>query len=163
MHHTIRLSNRLQAIAGLIERGAKVADIGTDHGYLPVYLAQESLACSIIASDISAGALEAAHRSTEKYGVTEKAKLVHAPGLEGVNEEDVDTIVIAGVGGETIVGILEEAPWAKNCKRLILQPQTKMDVLYSYLNKKGYAIKFSKAIRDKGRNYLVIVAYGEGD
>jgi tRNA (adenine22-N1)-methyltransferase len=115
------------AIASFIHRGASVADIGTDHGFLPVYLAQNGLARSIIASDISAGSLEAARRSATNYGVSDKITFIVAPGLSGIKETDVDTIVIAGLGGETIAAILNEAPWTRYSDiKLILQPQSKI-------------------------------------
>ena len=155
----IRLSNRLMAVAGFIEHGAAVIDVGTDHGYLPVYLAQTGKAVRIIASDKSAGSLEAARRSAEKYGVSDLIEFIVAPGLTGISEKDVDTIVIAGVGGETIAAILEETPWSKNSKRLILQPQTKKELLIKYLCENGYGIQVSAAAQDKNRNYTLFLVY----
>ena len=157
---TIKLCARLQAIADFIEAGATVADIGTDHGFLPVYLAQTGLARRIIASDMSAGSLGAARRSAGKYGVSGKIEFTVAPGLDGVRETDVDTIIIAGVGGETIIGILEAAPWTKTGKKLILQPQTKKDELLGFLNEQGYIIIESKQQQDRGRTYTVMLVGG---
>jgi len=161
MNKTINLPNRLKTIADLIEPGARVIDVGTDHGYLPVYLAQSGIARNIIASDISAGSLAAALRSAEKYDVTEKIEFVIAPGLSGVSDLDVDTIVIAGVGGETISSILEDAPWTKNGHKLILQPQTKKEELIRFLQENGYNILDTKHTSDKGRDYMVLLARGE--
>jgi len=152
-----KLSKRLQAIADFVEHGAAVADIGTDHGYLPVYLVQNGISSRVFASDISAGSLSAAIRSSEKYDLADKIAFINAPGLTGILEDDVDTVVISGVGGETIVQILEETQWAKNGKKLILQPQTKKGVLSDYLSENGYVIKDSKVVEDKGREYLIIV------
>ena len=155
-----KLPDRLKAVAGFIETGASVVDVGSDHGYLPVYLAINGLARRIIASDISAGSLGAARRSAAKYGVTEAIEFLVAPGLEGVGETRVDTIVIAGVGGETIAGILADAPWTKNGKRLILQPQTKKDKLVQFLNENGYTIRETKETTDRGRKYTILVVSG---
>jgi len=157
MERTIRLSDRLGTIAGFIEKGAAVADIGTDHGFLPVYLAQTGAASRIIASDMSAGSLGAARRSAARYGVSDKIEFIVAPGLDGVGENDADTIVIAGVGGETIIGILEEAPWTKTGKRLILQPQTKKAELLAFLSDNGYTVHETAQVQDKGRNYTVLL------
>jgi len=157
MARLIKLSNRLKTIADLIEPGANVIDIGTDHGYLPVYLAQSGIANRIIASDMSAGSLAAARRSAEKYDVTERIKFIVAPGLTGIDETEADTIVIAGVGGETIAGILEDAPWTKNGHRLILQPQTKKEELRRFLSENGYTIQETKHTQDKGREYIVLL------
>ena len=156
----INLSNRLQAIADFIPEGACVADIGTDHGYLPIYLAQTSRAGCIIASDISAGSLNAARRSVKKYDLTGKIELICAPGLDGIDEGAVDTIVIAGVGGETIVGILQGAPWVNSGKTLILQPQTKLGVLLNYIAENKLKIMGAKVTKDKRKDYIIIVCKG---
>jgi len=157
----LKLSKRLKLIADLIENGASVADIGTDHGHLPVYLAQSGLAVRIIASDISSASLAAARKTAQEAGVTESIIFVVAPGLDGVKPADVDTIVIAGVGGETILGILKDAPWTKSSKiRLVLQPQTKIDILLSFLYDSGYVIKQTETVLDRGKLYTAILAAG---
>ena len=141
-----------------------MADIGTDHGYLPVYLAQKGLAQRIIASDKSGNSLKAALRSAEKFGVTDKISFVVAPGLEGIDEAGVDTIVIAGMGGETILGILADAQWTRSLGiSLILQPQTKIEKLCEWLHENGFIIHETKHVRDKGRLYTVILAKSEGE
>ena len=163
MDHKIKLPPRLKVIAGYIERDACVADVGTDHGLLPAYLAQNSLTRSITATDISAGSLRAALRTAEKYAVTDKITFAVADGLEGVEETETDTVVAAGLGGETIIGILKNAPWTKkNGVRLILQPQTKTEILYGWLTAEGYIIRDATLARDKGRLYIVILAEGSG-
>ena len=158
MNRMIKLSNRLQTIADIVEKDASVIDVATDHGHLPVYLALTGLARRIIASDMSAGSLEAAHRTAAKFGVTDKIKFIVAPGLAGIDEDDVETIVIAGVGGETILGILDDAPWTKRGKKLVLQPQTKIETLRCWLKDAGYAIQEEKLVADKGRTYTVLIA-----
>ena len=157
----IKLSNRLAAVAGYIEKGAAVVDVGTDHGFLPVYLAESGLARSIIASDMSAGSLAAARRSAVKYGVADKLTFITAPGLDGVGASMADTVVIAGMGGETIAGILADAPWVSAPGvRLIAQPQTKAPELYAWLLANGYVLRDMKRVRDKGRNYTIIICQG---
>jgi len=154
----IQLTNRLRTLADLIDIGASVADIGADHGYLPIYLAQNSIAIRIIASDISAASLSAARRFAGEYNVTESITFMVTPGLNGITEADADTIVIAGMGGETILQILENAPWTKNkTVKLILQPQSKIDLLCRFLYDNGYEIKETKSVVDKGKSYTVIV------
>jgi len=155
----LKLPDRLNTIAGYIEIGASVIDVGTDHGYLPVYLAQNGFAKHIMASDISARSLETARRTASKYGVLDKIEFIEAPGLDGIYEEDVDTIVIAGLGGETIVSILSAAPWIKRCKtELILQPQSKVEELCEFLRTAGYGIKDADVVLDKAKYYTVISA-----
>ena len=94
MNKTVKLPNRLKTVAGFIEKGASVADIGTDHGLLPAYLAQSGSARRIIASDISSGSLEAARRTAEKYGVTEQIEFIVAPGLDGIGETDATPLYL---------------------------------------------------------------------
>jgi len=161
MERAVKLPNRLKMISGFIEDGASVIDVGTDHGFLPAYLAHKGAMRRIIASDKSAGSLGAARRSAEKYGVSDKIEFLVAPGLDGVADADVDTIVVAGVGGETIIGILEGAPWTKRGKRLILQPQTKIDDLRRFLLENGYAIRETGQTQDRGRTYTVMVVNSE--
>ena len=144
-------------LTGLIEDGASVADIGTDHGYLPVYLAQIKSSGKIIASDISAYSVKKALKTAEKHNVTDKITFFTTPGLDSIGPDDVDTIVIAGLGGETILHILEDAPWTKNRSiTLILQPQSKFDILFRFLYDNGYGFKEIKYIFEKSKRYTII-------
>ena len=157
-----KLPNRLQAIADYIENGAAVADIGTDHGLLPVYLALTNKAHRIIASDISAGSLESARRLATRHNVTGQIEFKHTSGLDTLLPADIDTIIIAGVGGETIISILQTAGWVtgevkNNNLKLILQSQSKLDVLKEYLYNCGYTIKEEKSVADKGRKYKILL------
>lgn len=158
----INLNKRLQAIADCIDEGASVADVGTDHGYLPVHLALTGAARRIIGIDLSLGSLDTARRNASKYGVTDKVKFVNAPGLQGIKPADADTIVIAGIGGENIIGILSDAPWtvdacAAGKLKLILQPQTKQGTLHDFLQESGYKIKDESTVIDRGRKYTILV------
>jgi len=157
MERLIKLSERLKRIADYIDDSDCVADIGTDHGYLPVYLAQVNPNRCIVASDISDGSLRAARNSALKYGVTEAIRFVVADGLDGVSPDCVDTVVISGMGGETIVGILEGAPWIRDKRyKLILQPQSKIDVLCRYLYDNGYVISETKIVGDRNKAYTIL-------
>jgi len=165
----VNLTARLKVLTELIEDGTSVVDIGTDHGYLPVYLAQTGSSCRIIASDISAASLEAARKTADKYNVTDSITFRVAQGLDGIDPDDVDTVVIAGMGGETIKSIIEEAPWTKSQnKTLILQPQSKIDVLFRFLYDNNYEINKIRYVQDRGKFFTVIcikrkesVYYGE--
>jgi tRNA (adenine22-N1)-methyltransferase len=159
MAQLLKLPERLSVIAGFIKKGASVIDVGTDHGYLPVYLAQNNLAKHIMASDISANSLKTARQTASKYGVSERIEFIEAPGLGGIYEEDVDTIVIAGLGGETIVSILSDAPWIKRCKTsLILQPQSKLEELCGFLRTSKYHLHDAEIVLDKGKHYTILLA-----
>jgi len=157
----IKLTKRLSALAALIGEEAAVADVGTDHGHLPVYLAQKGTVKRIFATDISAASLAAARRSAEEFDTSEAIVFIVAPGLDGIAPADADTIVIAGLGGETIIDILDNAPWTKNQNvTLILQPQSKIDLLCRFLYDNRYDIQQTKTIVDKNKHYTVILATG---
>ena len=154
----LKLSKRLRALADFIDADAAVADIGADHGYLAIYLAQNCKVARIIASDISAASLSAARRFADEFKVTQSITFMVTQGLDGITEADADTIVIAGMGGETILQILVNAPWTKNkAIKLILQPQSKIDLLCRFLYNNGYEIKETKSVVDKGKSYTIIV------
>jgi len=154
----IKLSKRLKEIAAFTTDSDTVADIGTDHGYLPVYLAQTNSNRRIIASDISSGSLNAAYKSALKYDVTEAITLITAFGLDGVSPDDVNTVVIAGLGGETIVSILKNAEWTRQESiKLILQPQSKPEILSRYLYDNEYKIHETKYIRDRYKLYKILL------
>ena len=157
----IKLSKRLRAIADLIDEGASVADIGTDHGFLPVYLVQTDSVNRIVATDISAASLDAARRSADDAGLANAITFIVAPGLDRIAPTDVDTIVIAGLGGETIMGILSNAAWTKRQDiKLILQPQSKIDILCRFLYDNEYLFIKTKSVRDRGKNYTILHATG---
>ena len=106
MEKELQLQPRLQCIASLVPQGARLADVGTDHGYLPVWLLQHGRIESAIASDINALPLDHARATAREYSVTERMDFRLCPGLAKIKAEECDAIAIAGMGGETILGIL---------------------------------------------------------
>ena len=148
------LSNRLQAIAAFIPPGSRVADVGTDHGYLPLWLAENGVCDSIIASDIRPGPLKTAMRNAALAGLGDALIFRLCAGLEAYAPDEADTIVIAGMGGETIMSVLSAAPWARD-KTLILQPQTKQPRLRVWLGENGYAVEDAALVYDTGRIYVI--------
>lgn len=159
MERTVKLSKRLQAAADYVKVGSAVIDVGTDHGYIPVYLVQNNIAMTVIASDIKRGPLESAVESARSCGVEEKIRFCLADGLPG-QSGGADTVIIAGMGAETIIHILAAAPWTKEGVDLILQPQSKIDELSSWLDSNGYAICDEKLVRDEGKYYIVMLVRG---
>jgi tRNA (adenine22-N1)-methyltransferase len=156
---TVKLTKRLNVIAGYIQNGEAVIDIGTDHGYIPIYLAQNGIARSIVATDLREGPLERAKTAAREYGVAERIEFVQTDGLSGIHGIGIDTVVLAGMGGETIAAILEKAQWLLVSNvRLILQPQSKLDVLSSWIDRNGCAIFDETLVEDDGRIYAVLLA-----
>ena len=157
----LQLQPRLQCIASLVPKGARLADIGTDHGYLPVYLLQEGTIGHAIASDINALPLAHARATAGEYGVTEKIDFRLCPGLAKLRPEECDTVAIAGMGGETIISILQDAPWtADGQHRLLLQPMTKAAALRHWLADNGYTFTDEHLVEDKGRIYPILCVEG---
>lgn len=150
------LTPRLQKLADWVEPGAKVADIGTDHGYLPVWLLTTGRIASAIGSDLRAGPLENARKTAVRYAVSEKISLRLGNGLNGILPSEADTLVIAGMGGENIAAILSEAPWARQCT-LLLQPMSRAEVLREFLENHGYAIAREALVEDRGTLYPVML------
>ena len=150
----MQLSGRLQKIAALIPPGDRIIDVGTDHAYIPIWRLLQDPAATAIATDIRPGPLERARADAAYYGVADRLKLLLCDGLTLCGPGDADTVILAGMGGETMIGILSAAPWTRE-KRLILQPQTKQDELRAWLGENGYAISDATLAYDTGRLYLV--------
>lgn len=156
----VKLSKRLAAIAAHIPAAAAVIDVGTDHGLLPVYLAENGLARSIIASDINEGPLRSAKALVSQTETGERIRLFVRNGLDGFTRADADCVVIAGMGGENMADILAAAPWTRERVTLVLQPQSKPEVLRAFLAENGYAITNESLVADAGRIYPIFVATG---
>lgn len=155
----IKLSNRLATAARFIKDGAAVVDVGTDHGFLPVFLAQNNRARKIAATDIKKGPLTSAIATSKTYGVFDQISFLLTDGLSGLEGGGYDTVVIAGMGGETIIQILNKAGWTREKNvRLILQPQTKDFELAGWLGCNGFEILDAALARDEGRLYIVLYA-----
>ena len=150
----LQLQPRLRLLADLVPQGARLADIGTDHGYLPVWLMQQGRITSAIAADIGPEPLAHARRTAEEYGAALDLRLGN--GLAAVAPEECDTIVIAGMGGENIAQILAGAPWTADGRHtLLLQPQTKVELLRRWISENGYVCRDERLVWDKGKLYVV--------
>lgn len=153
---SISLSPRLQVCCGLVAPGDRVADIGCDHGYLSIHLLKSGLASAVIASDINEMPLQSAMRNAEKYGVRDKIRFFLSDGARNI-PRDFDTLVCAGMGADTMVSILEAAPWLRDRQyRLILQCQSKTPMLRQYLSDHGWRITEESVVRDGRFLYTVM-------
>lgn len=153
------LTPRLALCASLVRPGSRVADIGTDHGYLPVYLVGGGICPGAIAADIRPGPLSRAAETVERAGLAGHISLRLGDGLAPVRPEEAEDIVIAGMGGETIAAILAAATWCQSGRyRLILQPMSRPEALRSFLFAGGYAIEREQAVQEGKRLYTVIQA-----
>lgn len=152
----IPLSERLSHCARYISGGARVADIGCDHGYLGIYLLRNGQAASVIAADVNEGPLQSAMRNAMKYGVRNKMSFHLSDGTRNI-PRDFDVLVCAGMGGDTMIHILEDAPWLKcDQYRLVLQCQSKTPMLRRYLSDSGWRIVEESILRDGKFLYTVM-------
>ena len=160
----INLSERLSAAASLVKGGGIVADIGTDHGYLPIYLIQSGKIESAIAADIGKMPLENARKSVAQYGLGEKIELRLSDGLNSFQENEADEIIFAGMGGTLIAEKLKEIPWVKNQKlHFVFQPQSRAEDLREFLFANGFEIGEEIATHEGNRFYIAFDAYYTGE
>lgn len=155
----IKLTNRLSAAASLIKGGGIVADIGTDHAYLPIFLIQSGKIRGAIAADIGKGPLMNAARSVEEYALTDKIALRLSDGLNAFSSDEADEFVFAGMGGTLIREKLSETPWIKNEKyHFVFQPQSRAEELREFLYLNGFEINREIAVCEGSRVYIAFDA-----
>lgn len=153
------MDKRLKIIASHIENGIGFADVGTDHGYLPASMAASGYGGNIIATDINTQPLQTAVNTAELAGVRDRIIFLLCDGLEKCQPELIDTIVIAGMGGDMICRILDFAPWCLDSKyKLLLQPMTKAEVVRYWLVYNGFEITCEELCEEKGSIYQIIEA-----
>ena len=153
------MNRRMHAIAKYIEPGRGLIDVGTDHGYLPAWMASHGYRGNIIASDIHAAPLQKAKDTAEKAGITNRITFQLCDGLAQCKPESVDTIIIAGMGGDMICRILDLAEWCMDRRyKLILQPMTKSEVLRYWLTNNEFEILTEDLVPEGGSIYQLIVA-----
>ena len=151
----MELTPRLQAIADQVPQGVRFADVGTDHGYLPVWLLRNGKISAAIASDLREGPLNRARQTALQFGQTERISFRLCGGLAGIAPDEAEVIAIAGMGGETIAAILADAPWTHSDKLLLLQPMTGLPELRQWLQEHHYAIQQEQIVREGKRLYTV--------
>ena len=158
-----KISKRLEILASLVPFGARVCDIGTDHGYLSIELKKRGAVEKMIATDINENPLSRARKNIEKAGVN-GIELRLCDGLKGISPHEVDTVVIAGMGGEVISGILEKGKEVAECGEIsfVLQPTTSPEHLRSFLFENGYTIKSETPLSENGKLYSVMLCKFSG-
>ncbi len=152
------LSPRLLYAAELVRDGSFIADIGTDHAYLPIYLCLCGKVRGAVASDINRGPVTRAGENVNKYSLDGKISVMQADGLCGIEKFAPDDILILGMGGELIARIIEGAPWTrKRGIRLCLQPMTHAELLRAYLNENGFTV-IREELAEEEKIYQLILA-----
>ena len=161
MAEKLDMGPRLRAIAALTPEGCGcLADIGTDHGYIPVSLLLEGRVKRAVAADIGAMPLDHARRTAAAWGVEENLDFRLGDGLSVLEPGEADVIVIAGMGGDAITEILSAAPWSRAGPLLLLQPMSKAEVLRTWLPLNGYEVFREELVQDKGVLYPILSVRG---
>ncbi len=153
------MNRRLELISGLIPNGTGFADVGTDHGYLPLYMLENGYNGKVFASDINRKPLENAISSARATGLEDRICFSIFDGLDESIRDEIDTVVIAGMGGDTICGILDRAELYMDRRYLlILQPMTKAEVLRYWLAYNEYVFLEERLVEDAGEIYQIFTA-----
>ncbi len=156
----LKISNRLKAVAGLVKKGNVVADIGTDHGYLPIYIFNNRISDKVIAMDVRKNPLSKAQMHIKEYNAEAGIELRLSDGLEKLNSCEAQTITICGMGGKLIQSILDKGKDKYDeTTQLIVSPQSEIRDFRKYLNDCGYSIVGEHMLKEDGQFYFIIECY----
>ena len=159
----VKISNRLMTAAALVTQGYTLADVGTDHGYIPIYLLQQEKIPSAIAMDINEGPLERAKEHIALYGLQAYIQTRLSDGVAALKPGEVEAVLIAGMGGGLVMHILKDGEKvSQSAKELILQPQSEIERVREFLREEGYAILAEDMVLEDGKFYpMMKVQYQE--
>ncbi len=159
-----QLDARLAAALAMVRQGSRAADVGCDHGRLALHLVLSGKCEKVYATDLRPAPLEQAKRLARRFGVEDNIEFLLADGLAPFTGDEVDDIVIAGMGGETMADILEAAPWVRTGeKQLVLVPGRRDGELRAWLWENGFSIEEDLAVEAAGRHYAVLRAQFIGE
>ncbi len=155
-----KISKRLLAAASLAREGVKIADVGTDHAYLPIYLFTSGRVSGGVVSDINRGPVERARANLCDYGCEGVFAALQTDGLSGIEKYAPEDIFILGMGGELIARIISDAPWVRReGTRLILQPMTHPELLRDYLSQEGFEINNELLVHEDKIYHIICAEY----
>lgn len=156
MNNIINISERLKCVADLVNKGARVADIGTDHAYLPIYLVQNEISNKVYACDVRKEPLRRAKLHIDEYGLSDKITTQLCDGLKGINKGDVDTVTICGMGGKLMKNILKAGiDKLGDNTQLVLSAQSELRDFRKYLLETGIDIKSEHMLLEDGKYYFI--------
>lgn len=150
----MELSKRLQAVADLVTPGYKIADVGTDHAYIPIYLVEKKIVPMAVAMDINKGPLERATEHIREYKLENQIQTRLSNGIQHLHKEEVDVVILAGMGGNLMVNILsDDMEKTESLKECILQPQSEIAKVRAFLLEKGFSFIQENMVLDDGKYY----------
>lgn len=160
----VKISNRLMTAAALVTQGYTLADVGTDHGYIPIYLLQQEKIPSAIAMDINEGPLERAKEHIALYGLQAYIQTRLSDGVVALKPGEVEAVLIAGMGGGLVMHILKDGEKVcQSAKELILQPQSEIEHVREFLREKGYTILAEDMVYEDGKFYPMMKVQYQGE
>ena len=159
----MELSNRLAAVAALVTEGYAVADIGTDHGYIPIYLAQTGKNRNMIAMDVNDGPLKRAGDHIAAYGLGQAITIRKSDGFQNLEPGEVEGVILAGMGGSLVIKIMTDYPEVtESIHEFILQPQSDLAKVRIFLQKQDYVITAEDMVLEDGKFYpMMRVEHGK--
>ncbi len=160
----VKISNRLMTAAALVTQGYTLADVGTDHGYIPIYLLQQKKIPAAIAMDINEGPLERAKEHIALYGLQAYIQTRLSDGVAALKPGEVKAVLIAGMGGGLVMHILKDGEKVcQSAKELILQPQSEIEHVREFLREKGYTILAEDMVYEDGKFYPMMKVQYQGE
>ncbi len=160
---TISLGNRLSTVAHYVPKEAELGDIGTDHAYLPIYLYEQGVICRAIGVDVHQGPYRSALGAVRERNLQSKINIRLGDGLKPIQAGEVDVLTMAGMGGNTMLEIIQSRPEViQSVNRLILQPQGAEGNVRLNLLEAGWHLLTEELVEEDGRTYTVIVFVREG-
>lgn len=150
------LSKRLQAVADMVTPGLVVADIGTDHGYVPIYLTKNNIVPKAYAMDINKGPIERANKNIEGENLQDKIITIQSNGMEKLKPNMAESVVIAGMGGELMIDIIKNSPVIGELKELILSPHSEIDYVRKTMLENNWKIVDEEMVKDNKKYYTVM-------
>ena len=161
----IKISDRLHAAASLVGSGHVLADVGTDHGYVPIYLLEQKRIPRAIAMDINSGPLARAKEHVRLYGMEDYIETRLSDGVASLAPGEADTVLIAGMGGGLTIRILDAGKdVCRRAEELVLQPQSEVERVRRYLAECGYAVEAEEMVCEDGKYYpMMRVSYRPGE
>lgn len=153
------LSDRMRAVVGLVEPCKSIADIGCDHGYVAMELVRSNICRHVIAMDINKGPLERARHNIRDYDMQDYIETRLSDGTHALHTGEVEGIICAGMGGKLVISILEQdRVLVSNLRQVILQPQSELDEVRSYLRGNGFIIDREDMVFEDGKYYPMMRA-----